>query len=198
MILSLVAVLGSSAAFADGLNPGQYPFSIFNEPDLFYMGSNTGTPDGVPCALEATYDNLIPTWFQTGGSTVVGPGSFCISIYPNDPSEVVNTSSYLSSSQKNYIYVTIESRPCKIFFTPDSILPAAPIFSWSDHLPGLTTGTANPLAGISMIKLQDSAISSESYSTIASALSAAGFILDKKGFWVNQCYGGPFVPSQPQ
>ncbi len=196
LTLTLAAGLVGTAS-AMMLNPGQFPYSIFEMPDLMYMGSNTGTMDGVPCALEAAHDNVIPVWFNVGGfnGDSVTPsytiGGYCVYIYPFDPSEVVNTAEYLSSSQKNYIGVSIEDGPC-MALNPGSIKPAADGF-WSDHLPGLTTATANPMMGMSMIKLQDSAIISEGYSFITEVLSAAGFRLDKKGFWTNQCFGQPMI-----
>lgn len=203
MILTLSLVVGSAGtASAIALNPAQFPYSIFSTPDLMYMGSNTGTESGVPCALNATNDNRILAWFQVGllvpnsiGPSAVTP--FCIAVYPNDPSEVLNTSTYLSSSQKNYISVTVEEGYCEVFgySFPYSIKPAQ-WDGWSDNISGLTTGTANPIVGISMIKLQDSAIAGSAgydYETVAGALSSAGFMLDNKGFWVNQCYGGPMV-----
>jgi len=203
IVLSLTLLIGNvGTASAVMLNPAHFPFSFSGHSDLEYQGSNTGTPDGIPCALEATNDNSIPVWFQAGGflPSAIRPSEivpYCISIYPNDPSEVVNTSTYLSSSQKNYIDVRIDEGYCEFFrFFEAGIKPAGDGFFWSDHVPGLTTGTANPMVGISMIKLQDAAISNsagEDYSTVADALSAAGFMLDKKGFWVNQCYGQPMI-----
>lgn len=202
-ILSLVLVLCASFASADVLlNPAQFPYSIFSTPDLYYLGSNTGSESGVPCALQATSDNRIRAWFQANGfaEASLRPSSipFCVAVYPDDPSETVNTSTYLSSSQKNYIGVQITEGICELFFYQYALqdIKPAQLGEWSDHLPGLTTGTANPVVGISLIKLQDSAIAGYNgydYETIAGALSAAGFMLDRKGFWVNQCYGQPFL-----
>ncbi len=200
LALTLSAGLaGTSSAMM--LNPAQFPYSIFETPDLMYMGSNTGTMDGFPCALEATHDNRILAWFGTGlmpDAIVPSRITYCISVYPNDPSEVVNTSTYLSSSQKNYIYVQVSEGYCELFDYGKGSIKPAQLEGWSERVPGLTTGTANPMVGISMIKLQDSAIADSAgydYETVASLLIAAGFKLDKKGYWINQCYGGPMIQS---
>lgn len=207
LILTLTLAAGLvGTASAMMLNPAQFPYSIFETPDLYYLGSNTGSEIGVPCGLEATHDNNIFAWFAAGvyptSITPSSPYTHCIAILPGDPSEVVNTAEYLSSSQKNYIRVAVSNYVCEglEIFETGSIKPANGGFYISMPLPGLTTGTANPVMGISMIKLQDSALveglQAPDYSTVADALSAAGFRLDKKGFWTNQCYGGPFIPSQ--
>ncbi len=205
IIVALTLVAGFTAtASAKMLNPAQFPYSIFETPDLFYLGSNTGSEIGVPCGLEATYDNNIFAWFAAGiyptSITPSSPYTHCIAILPSDPSEVVNTAEYLSSSQKNHIRVAVSNYMCEglEILQEGSIKPANGGFYWSDHVPGLTTGTANPVVGISLVKLQDSAIAESAgpdYVTVADALSAAGFKLDKKGYWVNQCYGGPFLQT---
>lgn len=198
-ILSVPYVRSASAKPIS--NPAQFPYSFFQQEFLSYMGSNTGSESGVPCMLEATGDNMILAWFQGGNfspDAITSATPYCVAVYPNNPSEVVNTAEYLSSSQKNFIDVRIEEGYCEFMRLTTSIKPAADGFYWSDHLPGLTTATANPVVGISMVKLQDAAIADPAgfgYETIANALFAAGFKLDKKGFWVNQCYGGPFLQT---
>jgi len=203
-ILTLTLLGGNdrTAWAGQSSNPAQFPYSIFEMQDLFFLGSISGYPDGIPCALEAKGDNRILAWFAAGvvpnSIRPSTPLQYCIAVLPNDPSEVVNTAEYLSSSQKNYIRVAVSDFTCEglELFQEGSIKPAADGFYWSDYIPGLTTGTANPQVGISMIKLQDSAIAGSAgldYSTVAGALSSAGFALDKKGFWVNQCYGQPFT-----
>ncbi len=200
-ILSITVLLSMSGAGADGLNPGQFPYTINHAANMYYAGVPAGEMSGGDCMschmcfLDASYDNTIRAQFQAESGMGMDKAemgtSYCVEIDPRDPSEVVNTGEYLSSSQKNYIGVTIYHGTC--FMGETSVRPAQ--FGVRGNAAGLTTATANPMFGTMMVKLSDDSImemAGEGYSEAAFALSSTGFKLDKKGFWTSQCLAMPF------
>ena len=228
-IISFIFMLGISLASAgDSGNPAQFPYSATEQSDLFYVGcnavdkSNNCTPTAITCGGIATSDNKILQFysnynFGTFYSCMLNPSdpacetlfsgeAWCVSVFPDQPSEVVNSSKHLSSSQKNFIGVQVSAMPCKFFRMnlTDSAAIYAPTFdfmSWEGNVPGLTTGAAYESVAIMMAKLLNSAIANsagEAYEPVSYGLSAAGFKLGK-GYWVNQCFGQPMIfPSTPQ